>query len=147
MALLTWDWDDFGLPDSMEPTDICHTISHPYGGGYDASRPEASKMQKAFAYGWLNMSSARWLAFIEFWRSVKGNANAFYWPFPVGLYGSPGYGGYGGLEPPDGFDADIEAGFGDGPILTVKFISNEQPQRWKNGTNRWVVNTAVREVA
>jgi hypothetical protein len=148
MALSTWNWDDFGRPISMDPTDICHTISHQYGGGYDASRPAATKMQKAFAFGWNNMSTAQWLAFVEFWRSVRGNANAFYWPFPIELYGAPGYGGYGGLEPSDGFDADIEVGYGEGPIFTTKFISPELPQKWKSRTyNRWIVSTAVREVA
>lgn len=147
MALLTWSWDDIGYPDELDPTDICHTIEHPYVG-YSASRPGSTKMQKAFAMVWYRMQSDKWLALIEFWRSVHGSANAFYWEFPLELYGSPGYGGYGGLEPDDGFDADQDTGYGSGPIFTTRFVGNELPQRFRaGGPGRWRVEATLREVA
>lgn len=147
MTLMTWPWDDIGYPGEMDVTDICHTIEHTYSG-YSASRPGSTKMQKAFSMVWPIMNTDQWLALIEFWRSVYGSANAFYWEFPVTLYGSPGYGGYGGLEPPDGFDADIDVGYGSGPIFTVKFVGNELPQRYRgNSPGYWKVEATVREVA
>ena len=105
-------------------------------------------MQKAFGMVWHVMTAPEWLALVEFWRSVYGSADAFYWEFPVELYGSPGYGGYGGLEPDDGFDADQDVGYGAGPIFTVKFVGNELPQKYRTTVpGRWRVETTIREVA
>jgi hypothetical protein len=148
VALQTFDWSAYGKPNSFKITDICHTISHQYGGGYDATRPEGSKIQKAFEFEWVHLSTAQMLNFIEFWRSVKGNATAFYFPVPYAFYGSPGYGGYGGIEPVDGFDADDIAGYGEGPIFIAKFVDSKQPQSWRTDTiNKWSIKTAIREVA
>lgn len=166
MALLSWNWDDFGYDYQIDIDEICHTIEHPYGGGYAATRPEASKMQKAFMIDMLVMSSQQWINFVEFWRAVHGSADAFYFQFPSELYGSPGfggfpftfgsillsgssgYGGYGGMEPPDGFDADQESGYGEGPILTCKFVGNRLPQKYRSDMpNHWRVTAVVREVA
>lgn len=147
MTLSTFPWDDIGYPQDLEVTDFCHTIEHDYDG-YSASRPGASKMQKAFKMTWDGMTGAQWIALVEHWRSVFGSANAFYYQFPIELYGSPGYGGYGGLEPPDGFDADADVGYGTGPIFTVKYVGKQLPQKYKTGTpGRWHVEATVREVA
>lgn len=163
---LSWNWDDYGYYAELSIEEICHTIEHPYGGGYDASRPEASKMQKEFHVDFTAMTSQQWINLIEFWRSVHGNADAFYFQFPTELYGSPGfggfpftfgsillsgssgYGGYGGMEPPDGFDADQESGYGEGPIFTVKFVGNRLPQNYKSDLpGYWAANVILREVA
>lgn len=145
---LTWNWDDVGRFADINPTDICHTIEHPYGGGYCASRPENSKMQKEFEISMLAMTSAEWLNLVEFWRSVKGNGDAFYFQFPIEIYGSPGYGGYGGLEPSDGFDADQAVGYGEGPILTVRFVGNKLHQKQHSEIPfHWQANFILREVA
>ena len=69
-------------------------------------------MQKQFRLTWPGMEAANWLALVEFWRSCHGPADAFYFEFPVDLYGSPSYGGENIGEPDDGFDTDYEVGFG-----------------------------------
>ena len=126
---LQWDWDDIEYPREIEITEICHTISHKYGGGYAASRPASQKMQKHFKLVFPAISSTSWLNLIEFWRSVYGSANAFFWEFPVALYGSPAYGGYFIGDPPDGFDTDQEVYYGCGPVFTVRFAEDRLPQR------------------
>lgn len=144
----TFSWDDAGMANDIEVEDICHTVKHQYGGGYNASRAGATKMQKRFKVTWEFMTGAQWLYLVEFWRNQFGSANAFYWEFPNGVYGSPGYGGYGGLEPDDGFDADIDTGFGGGPAFTVKFEENSLVQKYIPGTaNRWRVQVSLLEVA
>jgi hypothetical protein len=148
MALSTFPWDEVGEANEMEIEEISHVIDHPYGGGYSASRPAATKMQKAILTKWEAMTTAQWLALVGFWRSVYGPANAFYLHFPFELYGSPGYGGYGGLEPDDGFDADQDVGFGSGPVFTVKFVGNRLPQKYRTRfPGRWQVEATFREVA
>lgn len=146
MALLSFPWDLIGYPTDLEITDICNSISHPYNG-YSASRATSGKIQKLFAHTWI-VTTDQWIAFVEFWRSVYGNVNAFYYQFPVELYGSPGYGGYGGTEPPDGFDADQPVGYGEGPILTVRFAEKQLPQKYRtNFPGTWSVQASMREVA
>ena len=146
MTIKTFPHDDIGNPSYVYPTDICHSHSDDFGGGYQASRLESGKMQKLFDVVWPQMSSAQWLALVVFWRSV-GNAKAFYWQFPVGIYGSPGFGGYGGLEPEDGFDADQPVGAGEGPIFTAKFVDPKLPQRFETGMQYFYVKTQIREIA
>ncbi len=147
MALLMWNWDDFSYYYQIDIDEICHTIEHPYGGGYAASRPEASKMQKCFYVDMLAMNPAQWLNFVVFWRAVHGNADAWYFQIPYEIYGSPGYGGYGGLEPADGFDADQAVGYGEGPIFTCQFVGKKLPQKYRSDRpNHWRVTATIREV-
>lgn len=147
MTLPTWSWDDIGYPDDLKVTEICSEVSHPYSG-YVATRPDGNRIQKAFHLMWERMPSDRWLNLVEFWRLVKQSSGIFYWEFPLQLYGSPGYGGYGGLEPDDGFDADIDAGFGAGPTFTTLFVGAELPQHFRQGgPGRWHVEATLREFA
>lgn len=146
MTLLVFPWDDIGKPSELEVIEHSNIVSHKYSGGYSSTRPDGTRIQKSIYVKWPAMTPAEWLAFIEFWRSVGGAANAFNFEF-IELYGSPGYGGYGGIEPYDGFDADLDTGYGDGPILTVRFTNPDQPQRHRTGFNLWEVETTVREVA
>lgn len=142
-----WDWDDIGYPNSLDVRDICHTIRHGYGGGYAASRPAAQKMQKYFVLTYTTMPSANWLNLIEFWRSVYGSANAFYFEFPVSLYGSPSYGGLNIGDPADGFDTDQEVYYGCGPVFTVRFAENELLQKADaRYPGRWQVVVPMFEV-
>lgn len=143
--MLVFPWDDIGYPTVLNPSDVGHKIEHPYAGYY-AVRPGAAKIQKAFEMAWEKRTTAQWLAFVEFWRSVF--ADAFYFEFPAALYGSPGYGGYGGVEPPDGFDADYDTGFGGGPSFIAVFVGDTLPQEWQSGgPGRWGWRATVREFA
>ena len=147
MALLTFPWDDVGMANEMEVTEYCHTLRHSYSGGYAATAPDGTRIQKLFSITWLFMTPAQWLALVEFWRSVGGSSNAFYIEFPVELYGSPGYGGYGSIEPDDGFDADLDTGFGGGPAFTVRFNEDSMSQKYTKGFQRWSVQVSFMEVA
>lgn len=164
MALLTFPWDDIGQPSSMSIDDICHTRSDPFGGGYSASITQGGRMQKIFRIVWPSMEPAEWIELLSFWRSVHGNADAFYFQIPTTIFGSPGWGGFnqaifgeavfgeatftsaGSFDPDDGFDADQEVGFGDGPIHTCKFVDQSLPQQYLTGFSRWRVETSIREV-
>lgn len=146
--MYTWSWDDIGYPVEIETTEICHTISHGYGAGYSASRAGAQRMQKLFTMVYPAMTSANWLALVEFWRSVYGSADAFYWEFPMALYGSPVYGSVAGEESADGFDADYDTGYGGGPAFTVRFAEDRLPQKVRaQHPGKWAVTVPIIEVA
>ena len=143
----SWDWDDIGYPQEIQIEEICHTISHPYGGGYAASRPASQKMQKLFTMIWPALPAANWLNLIEFWRSVYGSANAFFFEFPVALYGSPSYGGYNIGDPADGFDTDSPVYYGCGPVFTVRFAEDRLPQKVNAyHPGKWAVQAKILEV-
>jgi hypothetical protein len=130
MTISTWSWDDIGYPQKIDIIEKCHTINHAYGGGYAASRAGSHKMQKLFTLTYPGMPKANWVNLIEFWRSVYGSADAFYWEYPEGIYGSPSYGGEVIGDPNDGFDTDYEVGFGCGPVFTCRFAENDLIQEW-----------------
>jgi len=123
-------------------------------------------MQKKFKITWETMSPSEWLNLVEFWRSVHGDVDAFYWEFPIELFGSAGwdgfnpivfgqaefgeatFGNYGIYEPEDGFDADdTGSGYGDGPVFLAWFDEPNLPQRYLTGYKRWRVQTTIAEVA
>ena len=144
----TWSWDDIGYPQEIDVVDMAHTIRHEYGGGYAATRPAAHKIQKMFTMFYPGMPTANWLELVEFWRSVYGGADAFYWEYPAALYGSPVYGSVAGEDPPDGFDADYDTGFGGGPAFTVRFAEDTLPQKIRaHFPGLWVVTVPIIEVA
>ena len=144
---VSWDWDDIGYPIEIQIEEICHTISHPYGGGYAASRPASQKMRKLFTLIWPAMTAAKWLNLIEFWRSVYGSADAFYFEFPIALYGSPSYGGYFIGDPADGFDTDQEVYYGCGPVFTVRFAEPRLLQKVNaRHPGKWAVQAKILEV-
>ena len=144
---ISWDWDDIGYPQEIQIEEICHTISHAYGGGYAASRPASQKMQKLFTLTWPAMTAAQCLNLIEFWRSVYGSADAFFWEFPVSLYGAPAYGGLNIGDPADGFDTDQEVGYGDPAWFTVRFAEDRLPQKVNaHFPGKWAVQAKILEV-
>lgn len=146
--MYTWSWDDIGYPQELEVEEISHVITHGYGGGYSATRPAAKKMQKLFRPYWPAMTSAQWLNLVEFWRSVYGGADAFYWEFPESLYGVPGYGGENIGEPADGFDTDVIVGYGEPAIFTVRFAEDRLLQTASaKRPDHWSVRVAIVEVA
>jgi len=147
MSLLSWDWDDIGYPQEIDITEVCHTLRHEYGGGYAATRPASQKMQKMFNLIYPGMDSANWLNLVEFWRSVYGSANAFYFEFPLGLYGTPAWGGETIGDPADGFDTDQDVGFGSGAIFTVRFAEDTLPQKYNSfHPGLWAVSFSLLEV-
>ena len=94
------------------------------------------------------MTAAKWLNLVEFWRSVYGSANAFYFEFPMELYGSPSYGGLNIGEPDDGFDTDEEVYYGCGAVFTVRFSEDNLPQRYNSlFPGLWAVRVPITEVA
>ena len=121
MAILTFPWDDVGACSGIVPGDRCFSIHDEYTG-YKASRPTATRKVKAFKVTHRLMNTQQWLALIEFWRLV-GDHDAFYWEFPIELYGVAGYGGDNlGEEDPGGWDTEGDGmGFGAGPVFLVQF--------------------------
>lgn len=148
MALELLDWAQLGKPKRWRIKEIAHSIHHPYGGGYAASRSASDKIQKAFYHYYDKMTSAGWLYLVEFWRARGGSAEAFFYEFPLGLYGTPGYGGLNIGEPADGFDTDVDVGFGGGATFTCKFMGDELDQ-FGDGRRpgRYGVEFWIREVA
>ena len=164
MTIQTFSWDDVGMANAIEVTEVCHSIRHSYAA-YSAARKTSGRIQKQFKVTWSSMSPSEWLALIEFWRSVR-NVEAFYWEFPIELFGSPGWGGYGpavygtavygtdlygaygAFDPDDGFDAENDGvGFGDGPVFLAWFMEPTLPQRYRTGFQRWQVTANIGEFA
>jgi len=143
-----WDWDDIGYPAEITIEEISHSISHGYGGGYAASRAAAQKMQKLFTLVYPAMPTANWLNLLDFWRAVYGASDAFYWEFPITLYGSPSYGGLNIGDPSDGFDTDQEVYYGCGAVFTCRFAESKLMQKvTARHPGRWLVNIPILEVA
>jgi len=93
------------------------------------------------------MTFEQWLALVEFWRSVNGSANGFYWEFPLEMYDVGAFGGDDmGEEDPGGWDSEGEGmGFGAGPVFLVQFLDDRLPQKYKH-VDRWIVNTTILEI-
>lgn len=121
MSILTFPWDDVGACSGIEPYDRCFTIKDKYIG-YIASRPATTRKVKGFKVHHKMMTTEQWLALVEFWRKV-GDHDAFYWEFPIALYGVAGYGGDNlGEEDFGGWDTEGDGmGFGAGPVFLVQF--------------------------
>lgn len=159
MAILTFPWNDIGQVSELTVTDLAHTIKHEFAGGYQASRAQATKMQKQFDLTWWALESNQWLSLVEFWRNVRGSADAFYFEYPREVYGvSPGFGGFGfdesgdpehGFDIEEGYDADEVTHMK--PIFLARFVSDSLQQKVLHnvpmGFDRWFVNTQIREVA
>jgi hypothetical protein len=125
----TWSWDDINKPFEIQIEEVAHVLSHGYGGGYSATRPAAQKMQKVFKLYWQAMTAASWLNLVEFWRSVYGGSDAFYFEYPEELYSVPGYGGSNVGDPEDGFDTDLIVGYGEPAIFTCRFADERLVQK------------------
>ena len=148
MTISTFSWNDVGMADDIDVTEICHTARTDYGAGYQATRAQATKMRKQFQVTWKYMRPAQWLALIEFWRSVYGSANAFYWEYPMEMYSVGAWGGDdAGTEDPGGWDSEGDGmGFGAGSVFLVRFADDKLPQKYKH-YNYWVVTATFLEVA
>lgn len=148
MTILTFSWDDVGMANEITVTEICHTARTGYVAGYQATRVQSTKMQKQFNVAWTAMKFEQWLKLVEFWRSVYGSANAFYWEFPLEMYDVGAFGGDDmGEEDPGGWDSEGNGmGFGAGPVFLVRFADDKLPQKYKH-VDRWVVNAVLLEVA
>jgi len=148
MTILTFSWNDVGMANDITVTEICHTARTGYAAGYQATRAQATKMQKQFNVFWTAMKFEEWLNLVEFWRSVYGSANAFYWEFPLEMYDVGAFGGDDmGEEDPGGWDSEGDGmGFGAGPVFLVRFLNDELPQKYKH-VGRWIVSAVLAEVA
>lgn len=146
MTIYTFPWDDIGIPNDIQVSEVCHTARTDYGAPYQATRALATKIQKKIDIYWTAMKFEEWLALIEFWRSVYGSANAFNWEFPLEMYDVGAFGGDDmGIEDPGGWDSEGDGiGFGSGPVFLVRFLDDELPQKYQY-VDRWIVNTTVLE--
>ncbi len=154
MAIKLFPWDTIGDPSKLDITEIAHTVKHQYGGGYHASRKEGTKMQKEITIAWAAMTEARWLAFITFWRSVGGDAEAFHFEYPITIAGwDIGLNPSSALaDPDDGFDLELDDSTvsGDQSIFLVNFTNSTVKQNLLKNVNparRFNITTSVREVA
>jgi hypothetical protein len=105
-------------------------------------------MPKSFEMTWTSARYSEWLAMVRFWRSVYGSANAFYWQFPIELYGVGGWGGQDGfVEDPGGWDAEGEGfDYNEGPVFLVRFAKDSFQQQYEGPvTFGW--NVGIDEVA
>jgi len=136
------------MPSGIEVTEKCHTARSNYSAGYQATRARATKMQKQFKITWRLMKTENWLVLVEFWRSVYGSADAFYWEFPIEMYDVGAFGGDDmGEEDPGGWDSEGDGmGFGSGPVFLVRFEEDTMVQK-HIGPYYWNVVVTVTEVA
>jgi hypothetical protein len=148
MAIKVFPWSDVGQvsQEGFQVTEIAHTVKHAYGGGYHASRAEATKIQKEMRVTWSAMTSAQWLALVRFWRSVNGDAEAFHFEYPVAVVGWDDV-----ADPDDGFDLELDdSTTGTKPVFLVNFTEPTLPQAYRSEINedsgfRFRVSITVRE--
>ena len=146
-VILYFPWNSTGYANELGVTEIAQTVKHDYPG-YTPTRARTTRMQKKFALQWNAMTNGQWLSFIKFWRTVRGGAGEFYFEFPVNLYGTGTFGGINGEEPDDGFDAEANTQYGNGPMFLVKFESDELPQGFRlEAFEGWIVSANMIEVA
>ena len=113
-------------PYKLETTDLAEIIKTQFQAGYSQTSAANTGIPKRFALSWL-LPVDQYLDFVEFLRSVHGGADEFFWQWPFGGYGLPGYGGIGGEEDPAGFDTHVLAetvAVGYGPYFLVKFVGD-----------------------
>ena len=148
MTILTFPWDDIGPANELTVVDISRTYKTDYEGGYQATRPKTTKMPKRFTVTWNFLKNDQWLAFVEFWRSVFGSANAFYWEFPMELYDVGAWDGDDmGTEDPGGWDSEGDGmGFGAGPVFLVRFGEDTLQQKYRE-PGYWTVAAVFDEIA
>lgn len=148
MPILTFPWDNVGACSGLDVTEKCHTLRTEYSAGYIATRAKATKMPKAFGVTWRFMRFEEWLALVEFWRSVHGSADAFYFEFPIAMYDVGAFGGDDlGEEDPGGWDSEGDGiGFGSGPVFLVRFAEDTMLQKHKKPFY-WGVKIILEEVA
>lgn len=149
MYVFPWDTIGHDRDMSIEFNEVCNTLRTNYGAGYIATRARTTKMQKRFEIKWKVMERPNWLALVTFWRSVQGSANAFYFEYPKGFYGTAGYGGDNdGNEPPDGFDTEYNGmGYGTGAVFLVRFVDDTLPQiALIDKGMYWEVSVSIQEV-
>lgn len=152
MTIKFFPWETIGQINELDIQDISHTVKHPYGAGYHASRPEGTKMQKEFKLVWWAMSEAQWLALVRFWRSVVGDAEAFHFEYPI-VVDDWDLGNSSFSDPPtDGFDLELDDSSvsGDKPIFLVNFTGNKLQQTLRKDIlpeRKFTVTTSVREVS
>ena len=142
----TWSWTDIGMASNIKVVEQGVKITHPYGKGYRSSRSGTSRILKDFVLIYDAATNAQWLKLVEFWRSQFGTA--FYWEYPVEIYGAGGYGGYAGIVPDDGFTAVIDTGAGGGPSFLVEFEGDSLPQRYQSDLpGHWTYEFTLLEVS
>lgn len=147
MTILTFPWNDIGEAGDIDIIEICNTIRTPYTAGYSPSRPATTRIVKQFDVTWNRMRTFNWLYFVEFWRSVHGDADAFYFEFPIEMYDVGAFGGDDmGTEDPGGWDSEGDGmGFGAGPVFLVQFSSPKLPQKYRHH-NYWRMTAGFLEI-
>ena len=141
MAYETFPIETVGYPSRMRVKDLAPVYSTPYEG-YEQTGMAVTRIRKEFEVTYERMESDQWIALVEFYHTVHGGADAFYWQFPIGVYGSEsgyGMGGYG----EGGYG---EGGYGEGPVFLVRFVGDELEQEYSTEYDRWAVRTVLREV-
>ena len=134
----------------MRPIDVSSTVRVEFEGGYKETRARHTRIVKIFEVEWDSLPTSEYLALLEFWRARNGGADAFYWQFPLEMYGEPGWGGY-DADPPDsssgsGYETDYEVGWGEGPKFLVRFLDDELEQTYSTEYDRWSVRVRMETV-
>ena len=139
MAIETFPWDEIRNPISIKVRDKASVVRTKFEGGYEHTRARNTSIPKQFELFWNAMEASDWMALLKFFRARHGGAEAFYWQFPIGIYG----------EPTDiseaGFESEIEVGFGEGPIFLVQFVNDELEQEYLNA-DRWRMTVVLEEI-
>lgn len=137
-------------PSRMRPMDVASTVRVEFEGGYKETRARHTRILKVFELEWDHLPADEYLAFLEFWRARNGASEAFYWQFPLEMYGEPGWGGH-DTDPPDsgsgtGFESEVDVGWGEGPKFLVRFLEDELHQEYSTEYDRWTVRVRLETV-
>jgi hypothetical protein len=142
----TFPWDDIGEPSKVDMVDHCDTIATPYpNSGYNATRLVHTRKLKMFRMDWEWMEPSELLSLVDFWRG-HGSASAFYWQYPWTLFGVSGFGGPVGYDSGDGFESDVEFGYGMGVVFTTRFLENSLDEPHSHGGQYYGSSVIIEEV-
>lgn len=139
-------WDEIGYPATLIERDTASTLKTPFEAGYVQTRARFTRIPRSWEMEWPLMTTAEMLALLAFFRARGGAAEAFLWPYPLGVFGVPAYGGLPEAAPsPYGYDTETVVGYGEGPTFLVRFAQDELERR-RVTHNWWWCKVALEEV-
>lgn len=136
------------LPSGINVVDRVYGLASEFEGGYKQTRKETNRVTKRFEPFWnVTLDPDQWFAFLVFFRA-RGTWDAWHWTFPLEMYGLPGYGGFSqAVDDGSGYgQSKTPAGYGEGPVLLVRFVEQEFRQEYSTEFRKWSVATVLETV-
>jgi hypothetical protein len=131
----------------MRTVDRVFGLETPFESGHSQSRAKTTRKIKLIDVSWHLIPTDEYLDLVAFFRDV-GNFDAFYWQWPLGMYGEPGFGGISQTDDDGtGFgQTEQEVGYGEGLVFLMRFVEPELQAEYSTEFDRWNVATRMKQV-